>query len=291
MILDYLSQIKVNVGIFSNKKTEGLLDGSYKSVFRGSSMNFEDLREYVPGDSIRDIDWKATSRSRKPLVKRYVAEKQHNILLVFDSGKKMLADTPSEMCKKELAILAGGTIAYIAAKNGDSVGSIYCYGDMIRHFQFKQGLYNVERILSAYDGDAGKEASYTLERSIDYIIQNIRRSMVIIIVTDYEGTSHVTEGMIKILKSRHDIMFVNIKDASLTGGLSYNVDGEQYVPKFISSNKKLMKMENNMRVALEQREENRLKRLGVASTALEEREDITKKVVELLEKHKYANVR
>ncbi len=51
-------------------------------------MNFEDLREYVVGDNIKDIDWKASARSRNLLVRRYIAEKKHNVMLVFDTGKK-----------------------------------------------------------------------------------------------------------------------------------------------------------------------------------------------------------
>ena len=66
---DYITRIKANVNIFATKKTSNVLDGTYVSVFMGRSMNFEDLREYVPGDSIRDIDWKSSSRSRSLLVK------------------------------------------------------------------------------------------------------------------------------------------------------------------------------------------------------------------------------
>ena len=89
MILDYITKIKANIAIHTNIKATSILDGSYKSVFMGKSLNFEDLREYIPGDNIRDIDWKASSRSRMLLVKRYIAEKKHNILLVFDSGIKI----------------------------------------------------------------------------------------------------------------------------------------------------------------------------------------------------------
>ena len=78
MILDYITRIKSNIAIHTKIKATSILDGSYKSVFMGKSLNFEDLREYIPGDNIRDIDWKASSRSRMLLVKRYIAEKKHN---------------------------------------------------------------------------------------------------------------------------------------------------------------------------------------------------------------------
>lgn len=75
MIKDYVTKIKANISIYSNKKTSNLLDGSYKSIYKGRSMNFEDLREYIIGDNVKDIDWKASARSNHILVRQFVAEK------------------------------------------------------------------------------------------------------------------------------------------------------------------------------------------------------------------------
>ena len=63
-----------------------LLEGEYGSIHTGRSMDFDDLREYVPGDDIKDLDWKATARTGRPLIKRYVATRQHAVLLVVDTG-------------------------------------------------------------------------------------------------------------------------------------------------------------------------------------------------------------
>ena len=89
----YITKIKAKVSIYATKKSSNVFDGSYKSIFVGNGLDFENLREYIPGDNIRDIDWKASSRSGKYLVKRYVAERKHNIMFVFDTGKKMLGCT------------------------------------------------------------------------------------------------------------------------------------------------------------------------------------------------------
>ncbi|MBW4095623.1 MAG: DUF58 domain-containing protein, partial [Acidobacteria bacterium] len=68
-----VQQVKSKMFIFAHRQTRGMLDGEYTSVFRGSSLDFDDLRAYVPGDEVRDIDWKATARHGSPLIKRYVA--------------------------------------------------------------------------------------------------------------------------------------------------------------------------------------------------------------------------
>ena len=93
MKMKYITKIKANLSIYTKKKTSNILEGSYNSIYKGKSMNFEDLREYVIGDNIKDIDWKASARSNKILIKQYIAEKKHNILFILDTGKKMIADT------------------------------------------------------------------------------------------------------------------------------------------------------------------------------------------------------
>ena len=87
----YLNRIKANISIYARKYSSSLLEGSYRSIYKGKSLNFDDLREYVVGDNVRDIDWKASARSRKLLVKQYIAEKQHNVMILLDTDKKMLA--------------------------------------------------------------------------------------------------------------------------------------------------------------------------------------------------------
>ena len=100
MIKSYINKIKANISIYASKKTSNILDGSYKSIYKGRSLNFEDLREYVIGDNIKDIDWKASARSGNILVRQYIAEKKHNIMLVLDIGKKMRADTSDGVLKR-----------------------------------------------------------------------------------------------------------------------------------------------------------------------------------------------
>jgi len=77
-----LTKVKSKLYIVAHRKTWGLLDGEYTSVFRGRSLDYDDLREYVPGDEVRDIDWKATARHGSPLVKRYVADRRQKVVFV-----------------------------------------------------------------------------------------------------------------------------------------------------------------------------------------------------------------
>ena len=77
--------------IKTDYKSGNVLEGTYESLFKGKSMEFDELREYVMGDEVNDIDWKASSRSRRLLVRQYIAEKKHNVLFVLDTNRRMLA--------------------------------------------------------------------------------------------------------------------------------------------------------------------------------------------------------
>ena len=291
MILDYITRIKANISIHTNIKATSILDGSYRSVFMGRSLNFEDLREYIPGDNIRDIDWKASSRSRMLLVKRYVAEKKHNILIVFDSGAKMIADTDKAETKKDVAIFTAGTLSYLAYSNGDFVGSLYNIDGKMRFFPLRTRLYDIEHFLAQYDNDVQKSKTSDLNKSLEYLLKNFRRKMVVFVITDQKGTSTVSEPILKKLICQHDILFININDADITGDHAFKVEKNRYMPRFVTMDKKLAKMEKEMKQKMASDNEKKLKHLAILSTTIGSKENITYNITELLERHRYANIR
>ena len=135
MKLEHLEQIKGNISLGTKLKSSNILDGAYKSIFKGKSLNFEELREYNVGDNVKDIDWRASARSMNILVREHIAEKKHNILFILDSKFEMSANANKKELKKDILINACGTIAYLAYKNGDYVGSIYMQDDKPKFFQ------------------------------------------------------------------------------------------------------------------------------------------------------------
>lgn len=289
--MDYIARIKANVSIYSTKKTDNVFDGSYKSVYKGNSLNFEDLREYVLGDNIRDIDWKASSRSRTLLVKRYIAEKKHNIMLVFDTGKKMLADTRGLETKREVGLIAGGTAAYIACKNGDYVGSVFNKNGMIEYGQLRTGIVNLERLLTSYDRAVFNEESGDLDKSLNFILKNIRRKMIIFVITDAAGIRNVSDNTLKKLRIMHDVLFVSVSDADFTSGPAYDFDKSEHIAPFFAGNKKLNELELEIKKEIYIDNEKKLMRNGIVFTEIDKKEEVTEKMIDLLERHKYANTR
>ena len=291
MKMSYITKIKANISIYASKKTSNILDGAYKSIYKGRSMNFEDLREYVIGDNIKDIDWKASARSGNVLIKQYIAEKKHNIMLVMDTGKKMMADTKEEEAKKDVAIATAGTIAYLANKNGDYVGAIYNKNEEIKFFPFKEGLFNIERILSNYDSDADCEDKNNIEKMIDYIKKNIKRKMIIFIITDLQGIDAIKEKQIKDISGMHDVMVINISDADMTGESAYDVENNIYIPRLFLQDKKLHELEEKTKNDLYKKKKKMFERTRVSTITVDSEKEITSQIIKLLERHRNANIR
>lgn len=291
MINSYVSKIRAKVSIYSKNKTSNLFDGSYKSVYQGNGMDFENLREYVPGDNIKDIDWKATSRGNKVLVKEYIAEKKHNIMLVFDTGKKMTAVTRDREKKKDIALNAGGTVGYLAAINGNNVGAIFNVNGMIQYFQLKTGLINVERILTEYDRSDLEGYDASLEKSLNYITRYIKRRMIVFVITDAAGISSISDDTLKKLVWQHDVLFISVTDGNISDGNAYSVDRGMYVPEYVAQNEKLKKIETDAKEKLRLDNEAKMKRHSIVSAEISCQEELVDRVTELLGGHKYANSR
>lgn len=288
MNMKYITKIKANLSIYTKKKTSNILEGTYNSIYKGKSMNFEDLREYVIGDNVKDIDWKASARTNKILIKQYIAEKKHNILFILDSGKKMLADTRDLDSKKEVALMATGTIGYLVDKHGDSIGAIYSGKDNIKLFPFKTGLYNLEKILTSYEKEINSENN--LDNLINYVLKFIRRKMIIFVVTDIDGMSNISEGTLKKLSLLHDVMFVNVSDALMTGYNAFDVDQDVYIPDYILEDEKLREIELEVKTKIYEETNKKFKKYKIVTTTINKEKDIAKDVLKLLERRRNANI-
>lgn len=290
MRMNYVSKIQSNMKrhrvIQTSKKTSQILDGSYNSVFKGRSNNFGELREYADGDDAKDIDWKASARSRKMLVRQYIAEKKHNVMLVMDTNKRMLADTMKGVEKRELALMSGGTLACMVNQNGDYVSATYATKTSINHFPFKTGLGNIESILSNYHKAVTMENTSVVGLPLDYILHHFKRRMIILIVTDTEGILGIPDMLLKRLLVLHDVLVVRVSDADLSGNNVYDVEFGDYLPDYFTKDKKLIQMEEKSKMQKEQAVTEKLKHFGVASVTIDCVEHIETKLVELLSKHK-----
>ncbi len=289
MKLKYINRIKANLSIYANKKTNNLLEGTYKSVYKGKSMNFENLREYVIGDEVKDIDWKASSRTGSLLVKQYIAEKKHNILLVMDTSKEMDGDAQSLEPKKEIALYTAGTIGYLAIKNGDYVGMIFSDEKKIQYKPFKYDLYSLERYLTEYESASSN--GQQLEQTIEYLCRNIKRRMVIFVITDLKGINDLSDKILREVTTLHDVLFINVSDASISTPNSFDLESQSYIPLIFQNDKQMASIERKIKHDIYKKNVQRTKKYKIDMTSIGNQHEINLKILELLERHKYASNR
>ncbi len=288
MKLNYINKIKANISIYSSRKTTNILDGTYKSVYRGKSMNFENLREYTLGDDVKDIDWKASARSGDLLIKQFIAEKKHNIMLIMDTGKKMEADTDLHENKKEIALYTAGTIGYLAVKNNDYIGMTFKKDEKIKYNPFKYNLYNLEEYLCDYDKNSTKNET-DINEVLEFVYKNISKRMIIFVITDINGIDNIKSNLLKKLNQRHDVLIVNINDNYMLGENIFDVSQSEYIPDFLLSDKKLNELEHQIKNEILKSNISKLRKNNVCITSISSIKQINVKIIELLEEHRYAS--
>lgn len=260
-----------------------ILDGSYHSVYRGSSMNFDELREYIPGDDVKNISWKASARNQKLLVKQYVGEKKHNILLAMDTNKRMLADTKLGEQKRKVALLGAGMLEYMTNLNGDYNGAIFFDKDKIHNYPFRVGLDNIEGILKSCHKSISIENESSIEKLLDFIIHNNRRQMIVLVVTDLVGLSSISKEMILRLRTCNDVRMLIVTDANPYGKQVFGLDKEEYLPTFFSKDKKLLKEYDKWENELKQECEEKCKSCGVKIEYISDENQLEIKLRKLME--------
>jgi len=256
-------------------------------------MDFDDLREYIPGDDVKDIEWRATARSGQVRIKRYVAIRKHNIMLVVDTGRSMAATAPSGECKRDIAVMAAGVIAAVAQKHGDLVALIAGNTDYVYHLPLKGSLPHIERILQHINTHATLDAGVSnLTGLLDYVVRTIRRRMLLVVISDNLQFATAQEQLLRRLSAQHELLFIAIDDLDPSNDVwknrsLYDVDQPTSLPSFIRRQKKVETAYQAL-VHHEWQLSNRtLEHIRVSSTRIDSEDAVINQIVRLLEEHKH----
>lgn len=262
-----LPNIKSRVFIASNKKAINVLEGEYVSAAQGRSMDFDDLREYSQGDSVKDIDWKASARHNTPLVKQYIASRKQPVLFVIDTGLNAKAVTMSGELKKTVALTAAGVLGVIAMKHSDPVGAVF--GDIrgTIYQPAKESETHLERLLQninfAMDNTLAASNVY---KQLEYVRKHVRHQCLIVVISDTPVLSDEVQSVLKWLQKKHDVLWIAVQDGNpfddvKTAQPLSDISEEISIPAYLRTNKKLQEY-------LRQEETKRLSSIDSALTNL-----------------------
>ena len=285
MKLKYVNEIKANISLEASRKTNDLFNGLYRSIYKGRSLDFDDLRDYVIGDESKDIDWKSSIRHGSLLVRRYVALKRQNILFIIDNGLKMDALSSSFEKKSDIVLFTFGTFAYFANKNENDIATLYNHDGLIQEIPFRTGLTNLEMSLSYLEKFKNEGDNIPLDKYLEYALRNYKKKMIIVIISDLEGINNISEDMIKKVTINNDILFININDAYFYGNEVFDITKNEDVPKYITQNKKLFNVEVEERNRIFNDKNAIFKKYRITNTTIENKKEISFKIVDLLKRH------
>lgn len=195
--------------IFTSKAVNDSLAGEYESVFKGRGMEFEEVRQYQPGDEVRDIDWNVTARMGEPYVKRFREERELTVMFLVDLSASGAFGSTGQL-KNDVAAEICALLAFAAIKNNDKVGLIV-FTDCIELFiPPGKGLSHVLRIIRDILGFKPRQAKTNIAEALDYFGRVQRKRCVAFVVSDFLGEGF--EKPMRVLGRRHDLIAVSVTD-------------------------------------------------------------------------------
>jgi uncharacterized protein (DUF58 family) len=205
------------VEIRTNRLVNDTLAGQYHSVFKGRGINFDEVREYVPGDDVRSIDWNVTARTGKPHVKKYTEERELTILLLIDVSASE-AFGSGVRSKRELVAELGSVLAFSAIRNNDKVGLILFTDDVELYIPPAKGRSHVLRVIREllFFEPAGRRTN--IAAALDFANHVMRRRAVTFLISDFchpRGSQVLLEPMrakLRITNRHHDVVAVSVND-------------------------------------------------------------------------------
>ncbi|MEE1108437.1 MAG: DUF58 domain-containing protein [Lachnospiraceae bacterium] len=284
---EYLDRVRRIAALYTKRKTSDLLDGDFSSMQHGRSLDFDDLREYRYGDDINYIDWKSSSRVGKPLVRRYFADRKHDVLFIGDTGKKMTGDTPAGESKEHIALMTLGVAAYILGKQGVNYALSYCTDESSRISSFTSGPSHLEELLGSYR--KAIECGTPKQSFYDTLLNSaaiFSRHMIMIIITDAEGLAEMDAGLIKRLIYYNDVYIFKIEDALLTATDVYDLDADDYVDPFLAMCRDLYREEVKLKEDLDKKAEKLLTPHRIFFKSISKEEEIVDTLIYLFRRRK-----
>jgi uncharacterized protein (DUF58 family) len=218
----HLDQAKAVFG----RDTKGLLEGGSHALVHTRSLEFDDLRPYVPGDDVRDIDWKATARSGDVLIKRFVSELHHKILVVADAGRNMTALAASGEFKRDVAANVIGAMGLITLGRSDEIGMVFGDTRGCVDIRLRRGETHLEYMLHRfYQQTTGHPAASDIGAQLDWVATHYRRRHLVVVVSDEPEVDDRLRRVLPRLTGRHDVMWAMVADLPAVGSADDEQEG------------------------------------------------------------------
>ncbi len=195
--------------IRSRHMVEDLFSGQSESVFKGRGVEFEEVRHYVPGDEVRDIDWNVTARFGSPYIKRFTEERELTVMLVVDISRSMHFGTAGPE-KRELAAELCAVLGFAATLHNDRVGLVLAAGRVEHFVPPARGRTHLLRLLRDVLSVTPPPGTSRFAEAARFVLRTTRRRSLVFWISDFED--RIEPRDLRVLSRRHDLTAFMLKD-------------------------------------------------------------------------------
>jgi uncharacterized protein (DUF58 family) len=197
------------IEIRTRRLVSDVFSGEYQSVFKGRGIEFTEVREYLPGDDIRSIDWNVTARTGHPYVKKFDEERELTIMFVVDvSGSGAFGSVGR--FKAELAAELCAVLAFSATRNNDRVGLVTFSDRVEKVVPPQKGRRHVLRVVRELLYSTPSSTGTDIPMALDYLANVVRRHAVVFLVSDFQAGGY--ERALSVANRRYDLIAIDISD-------------------------------------------------------------------------------
>lgn len=197
------------IHIRTSHMADDVFAGHYHSAFKGQGIEFQEVREYLPGDDVRSIDWNVTARQGRPFIKRFREERELTVVLLVDVSGSQEFGTAGQL-KREVAAEVAATLAFSAIQNNDKVGLIGFSDRVEKYVKPDKGTRHVLRVVRELLTLRASGRGTDVAGALDYLNRVVRRRAVVFIISDFQAPPY--DRQIRMARQRHDVIPIALTD-------------------------------------------------------------------------------
>lgn len=202
------------IEIRTRRLVNTLFSGDYKSSFKGRGIEFLDVREYLPGDDVRTIDWRVTARFGRPYVKKFAEERELVVILLVDASGSDRFGT-RRLLKLDQAAQVAATLAFSAIRNNDKVGLVFFTDTIEKYVPPRKGRSHVLRLIRDILYFEPERRGTDPAQALEFLMHVLKRRAIVFFISDFIGSAFapaVLKKPLGIAARKHDLVVVTVND-------------------------------------------------------------------------------
>ena len=206
---DLMRQVRL-IELKTTKLVSGMFAGMYMSSFKGRGIEFDEIREYEPGDDVRAIDWNVTARTGRAFIKRFVEEREMTVMVLVDVSGSSDFGTAVKL-KRELEAELCAALALSAVRNNDRVGLVLFTDQIERFLPPRKGRNHVMQMIRTLLTTEPRHRGTNLTVALDFVNNVVSGKALVFIVSDFRTADNWVRPL-RVTARRHDVVAVQIED-------------------------------------------------------------------------------